>query len=58
LAPLDEPIELLPELLPDLLIPDDPEELGVWMLEPELPDDAPEEPDDPDDPDDPDEPAV
>jgi hypothetical protein len=29
LAPLDEPIELLPELLPDLLMPAEPDELGV-----------------------------
>jgi len=29
LAPLDEPIELLPELLPDLLMPAEPNELGV-----------------------------
>ena len=45
-APLDAPIELLPEPLPDLLVPAEPDELGgVWIVDPELL--APDEPDAP-----------
>jgi hypothetical protein len=53
LAPLEEPVELLPELEPARLVPEVepdwplpavPDESGVWMDEPELADD-PEEPD-------------
>ena len=56
LAPLEEPVELLPELEPARLVPEvepdcplpaEPDESGVWMDEPELPD-VPDEPDEPD----------
>jgi len=45
-APLDDPMELLPELAPERLVPDEPEPM---LLEPELPGD-PDEPDEPDEP--------
>lgn len=48
LAPLDEPMELLPELEPARLVPDELDELGVWTVELELPElDEPAEPDEP-----------
>ena len=54
MAPLDEPIELLPELEPERLVPAEPDELGVSIDELELLPDEPEL----DEPDEPDEPAV
>jgi len=36
LAPLVVPTELLPELEPERLVPDESDELGVWMVVPEL----------------------
>lgn len=38
-------MELLPELEPERLVPDEPDELGVWIVELEL--DEPAEPDEP-----------